>query len=68
MESPLTWLSAGPSASERRSVVDIVEEAPSGLVFKTSKEVDDYIRGGEVVVGPLALGYARYARLQASRA
>ena len=32
------------SSTERRSVVDILAEAPGGLVFKTAKEVDDYIK------------------------
>ena len=27
-----------------RSAVDILNEAPGGLVFKTAKEVDDYIK------------------------
>ena len=31
-------------ASERRSVVDILAEAPGHRLFKTGKEVDDYIR------------------------
>ena len=30
-------------ASERRSAVDILAEAPGGLAFKTAKEVDDYM-------------------------
>ena len=33
-----------PEASERRSVVDILEEAPGHRLFKTAKEVDDYIK------------------------
>ncbi len=32
------------SSTERRSVVDILAEAPGHLLFKTSKEVDDYLR------------------------
>ena len=32
-----------PSASERRSVVDILEEAPGHLVFKTADDVADYL-------------------------
>ena len=32
------------SSTERRSVVDILAEAPGHLVFKTGKEVDDYIK------------------------
>lgn len=32
------------TASERRSIVDILEEAPGHRLFKTAKEVDDYIR------------------------
>ena len=29
----------------RRSILDILREAPGGLVFKTVDEVDQYIRG-----------------------
>lgn len=32
------------TASERRSIVDILEEAPGHRLFKTAKEVDDYIK------------------------
>ncbi len=32
------------SATERRSVVDILAEAPGHRLFKTGKEVDDYIK------------------------
>ena len=32
------------SSIERRSVVDILAEAPGHRLFKTGKEVDDYIR------------------------
>ena len=32
------------SSTERRSVVDILAEAPGHRLFKTGKEVDDYIR------------------------
>ena len=32
------------SAVERRSVVDILAEAPGHRLFKTGKEVDDYIK------------------------
>ena len=32
-----------PSASERRSVVDILEEAPGHLVFNTAAEVRAYL-------------------------
>ena len=32
------------SATKRRSVVDILAEAPGHRLFKTGKEVDDYIR------------------------
>ena len=31
------------SSTERRSVVDILAEAPGHRLFKTAKEVDDYI-------------------------
>jgi hypothetical protein len=31
------------SPAERRSAVDILAEAPGQLLFKTAKEVDDYI-------------------------
>ena len=31
-------------AAPRRSVVDILAEAPGHRLFKTAKEVDDYIR------------------------
>ena len=31
-------------AVERRSVVDILDEAPGHRLFKTGKEVDDYIK------------------------
>ncbi len=31
-------------ASERRSVVDILAEAPGHRLFKTAKEVDDYLK------------------------
>ena len=31
------------STSERRSVVDILEEAPGHLVFKTADDVADYL-------------------------
>lgn len=31
-------------ASERRSVVDILAEAPGHRLFKIGKEVDDYIK------------------------
>ena len=30
--------------AERRSAVDILAEAPGHLLFKTAKEVDDYIK------------------------
>ena len=34
-----------PSSSpKRRSIVDILAEAPGGLIFKTAKDVDDYIK------------------------
>ena len=32
------------SSIERRSVVDILAEAPGHRLFKTGKEVDDYIK------------------------
>ena len=32
------------SPTERRSVVDILAEAPGQRLFKTAKEVDDYIK------------------------
>ena len=32
------------SSTERRSAVDILAEAPGHLLFKTAKEVDDYIK------------------------
>ncbi len=32
------------TASERRSIVDILDEAPGHRLFKTAKEVDDYIK------------------------
>ena len=32
------------SSTERRSVVDILAEAPGHRLFKTTKEVDDYIK------------------------
>ena len=32
------------SSIERRSVIDILAEAPGHRLFKTGKEVDDYIR------------------------
>ena len=32
------------SPTERRSVVDILAEAPGHRLFKTGKEVDDYIK------------------------
>ncbi len=32
------------SSTERRSVVDILAEAPGHRLFKTGKEVDDYIK------------------------
>ena len=42
-ESVDVVISPTPS-SERRSVVDILAEAPGHLLFKTAKEVDDYIK------------------------
>ena len=32
------------TASERQSIVDILDEAPGHRLFKTAKEVDDYIK------------------------
>ncbi len=32
------------SSAERRSVVDILAEAPGHRLFKSAKEVDDYIK------------------------
>ena len=32
------------SSTKRRSVVDILAEAPGHRLFKTGKEVDDYIK------------------------
>jgi hypothetical protein len=32
------------SSTERRSVVEILAEAPGHRLFKTGKEVDDYIK------------------------
>lgn len=32
------------SSTERRSVVDILAEAPGHRLFETGKEVDDYIK------------------------
>ena len=32
------------SSTEQRSVVDILAEAPGHRLFKTGKEVDDYIK------------------------
>ena len=32
------------SSTERRSVVDILAEAPGHRLFKTGKEVEDYIK------------------------
>ena len=32
------------AGTERRSIVDILEEAPGRRLFETAKEVDDYIR------------------------
>ena len=32
------------SSNKRRSVVDILAEAPGHRLFKTAKEVDDYIK------------------------
>ena len=32
------------SSTKRRSVVDILAEAPGHRLFKTAKEVDDYIK------------------------
>ena len=32
------------SSTERRSVIDILVEAPGHRLFKTGKEVDDYIK------------------------
>ena len=32
------------SSTERRSVVDILAEAPGHRLFKTAEEVDDYIK------------------------
>ncbi len=32
------------SSTERRSVIDILAEAPGNRLFKTGKEVDDYIK------------------------
>ena len=32
------------AGTQRRSIVDILEEAPGRRLFKTAKEVDDYIR------------------------
>ncbi len=32
------------SSTERRSVVDILAEAPGHRLFKTAQEVDDYIK------------------------
>ena len=32
------------SSTERRSVIDILAEAPGHRLFKTAKEVDDYIK------------------------
>ena len=36
----VTWV----PASERRSVIDILAEAPGHRLFKSGKEVDDYIK------------------------
>ena len=33
-----------PPASERRSIIDILEEAPGGLVFKTAEDVAAYLK------------------------
>ncbi len=33
-----------PSASERRSIIDILEEAPGGLVFRTAADVAAYLK------------------------
>ena len=33
-----------PGESGKRSIVDILAEAPGHLVFKSAKDVDDYIR------------------------
>ena len=33
-----------PPAKERRSVIDILAEAPGHRLFKSGKEVDDYIK------------------------
>ena len=33
-----------PPPSQRRSIVDILAEAPGHRLFKTAKEVDDYIK------------------------
>ena len=38
--APTAEVPAGP----KRSIVDILAEAPGGLIFKTAQEVDDYIR------------------------
>ena len=32
------------AGTQRRSIVDILEEAPGRRLFETAKEVDDYIR------------------------
>ena len=43
------------SSTERRSVVDILAEAPGHRLFKTGKEVDDYIKEERASWDPLTL-------------
>ena len=34
-----------PPAKERRSIMDVLDEAPGGLVFKTAEDVAAYLKG-----------------------
>ncbi len=41
---PVDVVVSQPPASERRSAVDILAEAPGGLVFKTAADVAAYLK------------------------
>ena len=34
----------GAANAARRTILEMIEEAPAGLLFKTPEEVDDYLR------------------------
>ena len=44
MGEPVDVVVSQPPASERRSAVDILAEAPGGLVFKTAADVAAYLK------------------------